>query len=42
MTLAVTALAADIYRYLNFHQIAEYQAAASAVTAKVIPIAQVG
>lgn len=35
-------LAADIYRYLNFHQIAEYQAAASAATGKVIPIAQVG
>jgi aconitate hydratase 2/2-methylisocitrate dehydratase len=35
-------LAADIYRYLNFHEIAEYQALAGSAVAKVIPIAQVG
>ncbi len=35
---AIAPLSSNIYRYLNFHEIKEYQEAAKAVTGKVIPI----
>ena len=36
----IAPMASDIYRYLNFHEIASYQAAAKEVQAKVIPIVE--
>lgn len=38
---AIAPLANNIYRYLNFHEIEEYQATAQKVAAKIIPIVAV-